>query len=337
MAILTSRYLGMDLANPLVPSSSPLTADLDAARRLEDAGAAALVLPSLFEEDILAEQARMDRFLEEQAIGHAEAGSFRPMPASYRSREDAYLETLASLKRSLAIPVIASLTGVTAGGWLEHARALEAAGADGLELNVYYLAGDPDESAESVEQRYVDIVTSLRDQVSLPIAMKLTAQLTAPIALVARLSAAGVAGVSLFNRFYQPDIDLDALEVRPRLHLSTPDEALLRVRWAAMLSGRVDCDIALTGGFHGAADVIKGLLAGANVICLCSILLQEGPAVVRRILGELDSWLEEHEYTAVDQLRGSLSHRHAPDPARLARANYLDVLDNYTPPSGVRH
>ncbi|MEE4108309.1 MAG: dihydroorotate dehydrogenase-like protein [Halieaceae bacterium] len=335
MTDLRATYLGLELANPLVPSSSPLTGDLDAARRLEDAGAAAIIMPSLFEEVIRADEARLERFLEQQDIGHLEADSYRPLPTSFRTQEEIYLDTLARLKQSLSIPVIASLNGVTAEGWLEHALALQEAGADALELNVYYLAADPEETAVSVEDRYVDLATVLRGCVSLPLAVKLGAQLTAPIDLVRRLEGAGVDGVSIFNRFYQPDIDLETLEVTPRLELSSPAEALLRVRWAAMLFGRCRCGLAVTGGFHRSDEVLKALLAGADVVHLCSVLLEQGPAVIGDILSAMTAWLEDHEYESVAQLRGSMSERNAPDPARYARANYVEVLDNYTPPAGV--
>ncbi|CAN0583340.1 unnamed protein product, partial [Ectocarpus sp. 12 AP-2014] len=251
--------LGLELANPLVPSSSPLTGSLDSARRLEDAGAAAIVLPSLFEEDLLAEEARIERFLEMQDIGHGEADSYRPLPATYQSREESYLELLAYLKDALQIPVIASLNGVSDSGWLDHARDLQDAGADALELNVYYLAGDPQDTAENVEQRYVDVARSLCAEVQIPVAMKLSQQLTAPIDLVRRLGQAGVRGVSLFNRFYQPDIDLETLDVAPTLHLSDPTEALLRIRWAAMMFERTECNMAVTGGFHRWQDIMKAL------------------------------------------------------------------------------
>ena len=335
MVDLSTSYLGLALKNPLVPSSSPLTGALDSARRLEDAGAAAIVMPSLFEEEIVAEQERLDRFFEGQAIGHGEADSFRSLPADYRSREEAYLATLQSLKSSLSIPVLASLNGVTPGGWLDHASDLQEAGADALELNVYYLAGDPRETGAQVEQRYVDVASALAAHVTIPFGMKLTPQLTAPIALVERLRGAGAGAVSLFNRFYQPDIDLDTLDVVPQLALSTPEEALQRIRWTAMLFERVDCDIAVTGGFHRAEDVVKALLAGADVVHLCSVLLREGPQVLTEILSQLQGLLEQREYDSVAQLKGSLSQRRSPDPAAYARANYLNVLQNYRAPSGV--
>jgi dihydroorotate dehydrogenase (fumarate) len=337
MVDLTCTYLGLALANPLVPSSSPLTGSPDAARHLEDAGAAAIVMPSLFEEVILEEQARLDRFLDEQSLGHGEADSFRPMPVGYQSREEKYLETIATLKDTLSIPVIASLNGTTTGGWIEHALALEEAGADALEVNVYYLPASPEDTAANVEARYVDVATALLGQVKIPVTVKLTSQLTAPLDLIRQLDAAGVRGVSLFNRFYQPDIDLDTLDVTPSLALSTPEEALLRVRWAAMLFGQSNCDIAVTGGFHNAADALKALLAGANVVHLCSVLLREGPGALSTILDDMRAWLEEKEYDSIEQLRGSVSQRHAPNPSQYARANYIDVIDNYSTPAGVRY
>ncbi|MEE4280254.1 MAG: dihydroorotate dehydrogenase-like protein [Halieaceae bacterium] len=336
MADLASTYLGLKLKNPLVPSSSPLTGKPDEALRLEDAGAAAIIMPSLFEEDIRAERARLDRFFDTQALGHAEADSFRSLPESYRTREEVYLDKLAALKARLDIPVIASLNGVSLDGWLEHALLLEEAGADALELNAYYLPGEVEDTATRVETRYVQLARSLVERVRCPVAMKLTSQLTAPLALVCELEATGVKGVSLFNRFYQPDIDLETLDVIPRLELSTPAEALLRIRWAAIIHGRCACDIAVTGGFHRTEEIVKALLAGASVVHLCSVLLREGPAVIRDRLVALATWLEDHEYASVHQLCGSMSQRNAPDPARYARANYLEVLDNYSSPQGVR-
>ena len=336
MAELSTEYLGLALKNPLVPSSSPLTGGVDTARQLEDAGAAAIVMPSLFEEVINAEQERLDRFLDQQDIGHGEAQSFRPIPHGFRSSEDTYLERVAELKTALDIPVIASLNGTTAGGWLGHALALQEAGADALELNIYYIAGDATDTAQSVEQRYLDVARALTERVSVPVAVKLTEQFTAPLDMVRRLEEVGVAGVSLFNRFYQPDIDLDTLEVVPSLALSSPAEALLRIRWTAMLYGHTRCAIAVTGGFHHANDVLKALLAGASVVHLCSALLQKGPSLVGTLLTEMQSWLDEKEYDSVRQLTGSVSQRKAPNPEGYLRANYIDVLENYAAPPGVR-
>ncbi len=335
MPELRSNYLGLALKNPLVASSSPITGKLDGARQLEDAGAAAIIMPSLFEEVIIAEHERLDRFLDEQSLGHGEADSFRPIPHGFRSSEETYLERLEALKSALDIPVIASLNGTTSGGWLSHALALQEAGADALELNVYYIASNPRDTAQSVEQRYIDMAEALLGQLSIPVAVKLSEQFTAPLNLVQRLEQTGVAGVSLFNRFYQPDIDLESLEVIPRLNLSSPAEALLRIRWVAMLYGHTRCDIGVTGGFHKAADSIKALLAGASAVQLCSVLLEQGCDALRVMLDEMQRWLEDNEYESVSQLKGSVSEQHAPNPAAYARANYIEVLENYEMPGSV--
>jgi dihydroorotate dehydrogenase (fumarate) len=337
MSDLRCNYLGLPLANPLVPSSSPLTGRLDSALRLEDAGAAALVLPSLFEEQIIADELRAERFFELQGIGHGEADSYRPLPSVYRTAEERYLETVAELKGRLGIPVIASLNGCTDGGWLRHARDLEEAGADAIELNMFHLPARVEETAAMVESAYLAVAGSLAEGVSVPVAVKLGSQLSAPLNLVSGLEARGVRGVSLFNRFYQPDIDLETLDVLPQLSLSSPGEALLRVRWAAMLYGQTACSIAVTGGFHHAEDVIKAQLVGADIVHLCSVLLSRGEGVIAEMLEHIAAWLEEREYESLNQLRGSMSMQHAPEPGQLARANYLELLDSYSVPEGVRH
>ncbi len=335
MVDLSTEYLGLKLKNPLVPSSSPFSKDVDKAKMLEDAGASALVMYSLFEEQIEHESRHMDRFLHQQSIGFGEADSFHPMPDDISNHEDDYLEQLQQLKSSLEIPVIASLNGTTMGGWVEHARALEQAGADALELNVYYIAADADETAEQVEGRYLDILTGLRDQVNIPIAMKLSPPFTALVDFVKKLEAAGASGVSIFNRFYQPDINLETLEVAPKLELSTSIESLLRIRWTAILHGQVGCSLAVTGGLHTSEDVLKALLAGADVAHLCSVLLKQGPGHLSRLLDDISAWMEEFEYESVQQLKGSISRQHAIDPAAYERANYISVLDSYTHPTGV--
>jgi dihydroorotate dehydrogenase (fumarate) len=336
MVDISTSYLGLELANPIVPSSSPLTRSVDSARRLEDAGAAAIVLPSLYEEKIDEEHALLARFLDEQSLGHGEATTYRPIPPTYESSLDRYLADIVAMKEALSIPVIASLNGTSAGGWLEHALDIQRAGADALELNVYYVAAEPGENSTSVEQRYIDVVSSVVQAVSIPVTANLSSQFSAPIDLVGKLEYAGADGVCLFNRFYQPDIDLDTLEVVPALALSSSEEALLRVRWIAMLYGRTACSLAVTGGFHTAQDALKALLAGADVVHLCSALLREGPQLITRMLQEMQQWLEEKEYDSVQQLRGSVSYLKAANPAQYARANYINVLDNYSPPPGVR-
>ncbi len=276
---LETTYLGMKLKNPLVPSASPLSRDLDMARRLEDAGASALVMYSLFEEEVLAEEEDLEQMMGFQDIGHGEADSYLPMHHGYKTQLEEYLEQVAALKQTLDIPVIASLNGTTDGGWVEHARELEEAGADALELNVYFIPA-MHETAEDIEQRYVDILKHLKSSIDLPITVKLSPYFSSLGNLVQRLEDAGAQGVALFNRFYQPDLDLDTLEINPVMHLSTPYESLLRMHWIARLCGRVDLSLAATGGIHGAEQVSKMLLAGANVTHLCSVLLQQGPAPI---------------------------------------------------------
>jgi len=336
MVDLSTNYLGLELDNPLVPSSSPMSRDLAQAKRLEDAGAGALVMHSLFEEEVRYEQEQMLRFLDHQMLGHGEADSFLPEPADYTAALDAYLEQLAALKRELSIPVIASLNGISLDGWVEHGRELQQAGADALELNAYYIAADPARSGEQVEQRYVELLRELKQVVSLPVTVKLGSQFSSLPHFIARLKDAGANGVSLFNRFYQPDIDLETLGVHPQLHYSDSHEALLRIRWVAILHGRVDLSLAVTGGFHTAEDALKALLVGSDVVHMCSALLQHGPEWLTQVKMAMLAWLESHEYESITQLKGSVSHRHARDPAAFERANYLNVLDSHTPPGGVR-
>jgi len=335
MVDMTTEYLGLQLANPLVPSASPLSRDMDSAKRLRDAGASAIVMYSLFEEKIQQEERQLDRFFHQQAIGFGEMESFHPVPDEYKTCQEEYLEQLHKLKSELDIPVIASLNGTTAGGWIEYGKQLQQAGADALELNVYYIAANGEESSAAVEQRYIELLESLQQHVSIPITMKLSSQFSSPLHFIQRLEQAGAAGVALFNRFYLPDIDLETLKVKPALELSSSMESLLRVRWTALLYGRVNMSLAVTGGFHSAEDGIKGLLAGADVIHLCSVLLEHGPEKLSNTLDNMHHWLEEHEYDSVSQIKGSMSYQHAMDPGAYERVNYVTVLDSYTSPRGV--
>jgi dihydroorotate dehydrogenase (fumarate) len=329
MIDMSTEYLGLKLDNPLVPSSSPLTGELDSARKLEDAGAAALVLPSLFEEAIEHEQQQLERFVYSQALGHAEAQSYQPVPEDYSSELDIHLERLQQFKSALSIPVIASLNGISTSGWIDTGKELQRAGADALELNVYYIAADPAISGDVVENRYLQLLSDLREQVTIPVTMKLSPYFSSIPNMVLKLQQAGVHGVSLFNRFYQPDIDLETLHIKPHLELSSPIEALVRVRWIALIRGRVDLSIAATGGFHRTEDIIKALLVGADITHLCSVLLQQGPEYIAVLRSELHNWLEQQEYTSVTQMKGSACKSCAVNPAALEHSNYLHVIKSY--------
>lgn len=332
---LQTNYLGLTLKNPLVPSSSPLTRDLDEARRLEDAGAAALVMHSLFEEQINIEEEHYSRFLLNQSIGHAEADSFHPDFIDYRSSLDDHLEQLRKLKNALDIPVIASLNGVSLQGWIEHGKDLEQAGADALELNVYYIPSGHGQTAEQVEQRYIDILQNLRQQVSLPITMKLSSQFSSPVDMVKKLEQAGAGGVVLFNRFYQPDIDLETLQFRHTLALSDSRESLLRIRWIGILRGQCQLSLAATGGFRHTDDILKALLVGADVTHLCSELLENGAQRISTILNKLEQWMVEREYQSLQQLKGSMCQQCALDAGVYEHANYFHILNSHQPSSGL--
>jgi len=335
MVDLSTEYLGLKLNHPLVPSASPLTKDLTTAKQLEDAGASALVMHSLFEEQIESEAKRQDRFYHQQAIGHAEAESFHPQHFEYDSYQDLYLENLHQLKTKLDIPIIASLNGTTSKGWIEYGKTIQQAGADALELNIYHIAADIELSAQAVEDQYIKILTELRSHVSIPITIKLSSQFSSPLHFIRKLEQAGANGVALFNRFYQPDIDLDTLLVTPKIQLSTSAETLLRIRWTALLYGRTNLSIAVTGGFHNIEDIIKALLAGADITHLCSVLLEKGPQHLKQLIDDLNEWLEQHEYESIEQLKGSLSQKNAINPTDYERANYIEVLDSYTSSRGV--
>ena len=317
MADLSTQYLGLALKNPLVPSASPLGSHLDSARRLEDAGAAALVMPSLFEELIEHQDA---------VAAMARKSSSRAADQRYEER---YLEHLRALKGTLEIPVIASLNGTTDGGWVSYAAALQEAGADALELNVYHIPASTREDGRQVEDRYVALLEALRPDLTIPVAMKLSPQFSALPHFSQRLVASGAAGLVLFNRFYQPDIDLDTLEVAPKLELSTSEESLLRIRWIAILYGRIGCSLAITGGVHNVRDLIRSLLAGADVAQLCSALLRRGPGHLAVLLRALEQWLEEREYASVGDIKGMVSQQTTTDSAAFLRANYVDVLGSY--------
>jgi len=335
MIDLSTDYLGIKLKNPLVPSASPLARNPDSAKRLEDAGAAAIVMNSLFEEEVTEDEERLDHLMHHQDIGHFEAASYLPADDAYKTHLESYLEQLEGLKQSLEIPVIASLNGITAGGWVRHAKQLQQAGADALELNVYYMPADLTQSADAVEARYVTMLSALKMQVDLPIILKLSSQFSSVGNFVHKLETAGADGVSLFNRYYLPDIDLETLDVLPSLKLSTSLESRLSMRWIAMLYGRVNLTLAATSGIHTSDDAIKMLLAGADVTHMCSALLQRGPAYLGEVLKGLEQWMEEKEYASIAQLKGSVSHARASDPTGFERSNYIKVLNSFDAPDGV--
>lgn len=335
---LTTRYLGLTIKNPFVPSASPLTKSVDTAKELEDNGAAAVIMWSLFEEAIRAESESMVRFLHHQEIGFAETGDgFLPSWQDFESGLDLYLDNIRRLKGALDIPVIASLNGVTTSGWISHAKELEEAGADALELNVYYVAADIGQTGAEVEQRYLDLLTELRGQIQLPINMKLSPAFSSVGNMVNRLAAAGANGVALFNRFYQPDININSLRLQPSLHPSTSADALLATRWIAILYGRVNgLSLGATGGVHRPEDAIKLLLAGADVVHLCTALLAKGPAYLARFIDGLTDWMAEQGFDSVEDFRGRVSALTVPNPAEFERANYVNILDSYSFSPGVR-
>ncbi len=329
MIDLTTQYLGLTLKNPLVAASSPLTGNLDDAKRLEDAGIAAIVLPSLFEESVEHEQKQLEKYVHSQALGHYEAESFQPVPEDYNGELDNYLAHLQKLKAELNIPVIASLNGISNSGWIDYGKEMMLAGADALELNVYYVAVDPEQTGEEVENRYVELLTRLNKQITIPVSMKISSQFSSMANMATKLQTAGANGLVLFNRFYQPDIDLETLRVTPHIELSNPIESLLRIRWIALLRSRLELSLAATGGFHNTESIIKVLLAGADAVYLCSVLLNEGPEYCAELLQQLEQWLDEKEYDSVKQMQASVSQSCAIDPAAYEHCNYMKVLKSY--------
>lgn len=325
---LSTQYLGLTLKNPLVPSASPLSRDLGKAKQLEDAGASALVMYSLFEEEIEDDEEMYDRALN-QDIGHGEASSYLPVDDAADSHLDLYLTQLASLKDSLDIPVIASLNGTTPGGWVEHALQIEQMGADALELNVYHVPASIEETGQQVEQRYLDLLKELKQQIKIPIAMKLSSQFSSPGNMIKQLDEAGADGVVLFNRFYQPDINLETLFVGHTLNFSRSEDSLMAMRWIAILFSKVKCSLAATGGIHNSEDALKMLLAGADVCHMTAALLEHGPQFIETVLQGMREWMEFNEYESVAQLRGSVSQKHSINPVAYERANYMSLLQNY--------
>lgn len=326
---LATNYLGLRLKNPLVVGAGPTGRSVDTLRRCEQAGAAAVVLPSLFQEEIEHDLAADLHFEQFGAESYPEALSYRPDRDYTPRKADEYCRHVSHVKDSLDVPVIASLNGTNLGDWTDHAKRLQNAGADALELNIYYLATDPSQSAKDVEDRYVEILDAVKEAVRIPVTVKLGPYFTSLANFARRLDARGVDGLVLFNRFYQPDIDLESLEVVPDLVLSAPHEMRLPLRWIAILDTLVEASLAATTGVYTTHDVLKLLMVGADAVMLNAALLRHGPGIIGSLLHDIEEWLYINEYLSVHQLQGSMNHKACPDPAAFERANYLKALQNY--------
>jgi len=325
---LSTTYLGLGLSHPLMPGAGPLSDDLDVARRLEDAGASAIVMPSLFEEQIRQDE-REALILESHAESFSDAAAYLPNPAIFALAPDEYLEQIQRLRRAVSVPVIASLNGTTPQSWIEYARLIEHAGAHALEVNIYYVPTDPREDAEDVERRTIETAEAVKNAVKIPVAVKLSPFYSAFANFASRLDATGIDGLVLFNRFYQPDFDVEALDVIPTVRLSSSAELLLRLRWLAILSGRTRASLAVTGGVHSALDAVKAVMAGAHAVHMVSALLKRGPEHLRTILTGMREWLEEHGYESLRQMQGSMSLVRSANPGALERSNYMRVLQSW--------
>lgn len=330
---LTTTYLGLKLHTPLVVSASPLSEDIDNIRRMEDAGASAVVLYSIFEEQFAGDRLEIHHRLEQGTESFPEALSYFPHPGDYRLGPEEYLGHIWLAKQATKMPVIASLNGSSIGGWIDYARQIQRAGADALELNIYYIPTDPMLSGSEVEQTYVEILQAVRSVVTIPVAVKLSPFFSSFANLAKRLDVAGANGLVLFNRFYQPDIELESLEISPNLLLSTPMAMRLPLRWIAILYGKLQANLAATSGIHRGSDVLKMLLAGADVTMLCSTLMRHGIQHIETIENDLVAWMEEHDYESVTQLKGSLSQKNCPSPSEFERAQYMRAICNYKPAS----
>jgi dihydroorotate dehydrogenase (fumarate) len=331
MIDLSTKYLGLTLDNPMVASASPLCDSVANIRRLEDHGIAAVVLPSLFEEQLNLDSESVDADLSLGAETFSEALTYFPDLATYNLGPDKYLDLIRHAVASVQVPIIASLNGVTLGGWVRYAREMEQAGADAIELNLYSLVTDPTRTGAQVEQDYCDLVRMVTQTVRIPVAVKLSHFFSAPANIAKRLDAAGANAIVLFNRFYQPDLDIDALEIVPSLVLSYPDELLLRLHWAAIIFGHIKADLAITGGVHSAKDILKSVMAGARIAMMTSALLRNGLEHLDIVRDDLIRWMEEHEYNSITEMCGSMSQRKVPNPGAFERANYMKVLSSYLP------
>jgi len=330
MIDFSTHYLGLKLKGPILVSSTPLSESIDNVRRMEDAGAAAIVLTSLFEEQLALESRTLDEDLSRGTDSFAESLGYLPDLDDYRMTQEVYLEHLRRAKSAVDIPILASLNGATKGGWIRFAREMEQAGADALELNTYALATNPKQTAAELEEQLLELVKEVTSAVKIPVAVKLSPSFTSVPNLALRLEGASTKGIVLFNRFYQPDFDIEALEVRPTLHFSTPSELLPRLHWAAILFGQMKIDLAITGGVHSAEDVLKSIMAGAGVTMMCSALHIHGIEHIERVLADMRYWLEKHEYDSLWGTRGCLSRRSVPDTSPFDRGNYIKTLSSYS-------
>jgi dihydroorotate dehydrogenase (fumarate) len=328
---LSTQYLGLSLPHPFIPGASPLADEMASVRRLEDAGAAAIVMRSLFEEQISQEQMAMHQYTDFHRECFAEAATFFPEPESFRLGPEAYLEQLRRIKDAVDVPVIASLNGTTVAGWIEHARLIEQAGADALELNVYHVGGSPTVSALDLENRTIELVRAIKRRVHIPVSVKLSPYYSSLSHFAAQLDAAGADGLVLFNRLFQPEIDIEALEVRRALKLSNNSELPLRLRWLGILSAQIRGALAVSGGVHSAEDAVRAVMTGAHAVQLVSALLTSGPEYLAQILNDFRQWMDEHQYSSLDQLRGILNLRGCPDPGAYERANYMMTLQTWRP------
>ena len=326
---LTTTYMGMELKHPLVASASPLSGTVAGVKRLEDAGAAAVTLPSLFEEQIEMEAEQLAHFMEDGTYINPEAPTHFPPLTEFRRGPKEYVEHIRKASQAVSIPVIASLNGISPGGWIGYARQFQEAGASAIELNIYYVDTDPALTAVDVEQRYLDALKQVKENVTIPVAVKIGPFFSALPHMATQLDAAGANALVLFNRFYQPDLDIEALEVTPHLVLSRSDEMRLPLRWVAILYGQVTASLALTTGVHTPEDVLKAMMAGADVANVCSVLLSGGVGKIGELLHGVTTWMEEHEYTSIQEMKGTLSLRRSPDRAAFERANYMKVLKSY--------
>jgi len=326
---LATTYLGMHLPHPFVSGASPLADDLDGVKRLEDAGAAAIVMRSLFEEQITREQIATFIHTEAHGESYAEALCYFPSPERFALGSEDYVAHLVRIKQAVACPVIASLNGTTLGGWLSYAQVLEQAGADALELNVYGIPADFELSSAAVERSTIDLLREVKRTIHIPVAVKLSPFYTALPQFARALDDAGADGLVLFNRFYQPDIDPDSLAAVPRLHLSRPSELPLRLRWLAILAGRVRPSLAVSGGVHDGVDAVKAIMSGAHAVQMVSALMRNGPEYLRQVRRETEEWMQAHDYASLEQMRGSMSFESCPDPGVYERANYMLMLQSW--------